>query len=100
MPHLPWVAFVVEEDEASDPADVRLLGVNGVVLGAQGLAHTSTELSAGLIQQFLRSFVHLPVVDCEALLYNVSGAVDTYARSNWGLFYPIGRVRASAKMGN
>jgi hypothetical protein len=34
------MALIVEEDEAYDPADVRLLGVKGILPDAQRLAHT------------------------------------------------------------
>ena len=37
----------MEEDEAPDPTDVGLLGANGIVLGASGIANA--------IEQFLRA---------------------------------------------
>src|ERR1700730_3083831 len=44
--HLRGMPFVVEEDEAPDPGDVRLLGAAAHMAGAQGLADTVEE--AGL----------------------------------------------------
>jgi len=38
------MALVVEEDEAFDPVYISLLGAIGIMLAAQGLAHTVQEL--------------------------------------------------------
>ena len=46
------VTFIVEEDETFDPGDSGFFGAGRIVAGAQGVADTSTQLSAGLIEQF------------------------------------------------
>lgn len=38
------MAFVVEEDEALDLANVRLFGADGVMLAADGIAHLVEKL--------------------------------------------------------
>lgn len=47
--HLAGVAFVVEEDEASDPGDVGLFGADRVVLAADGVSD--------LVEEFLGPFL-------------------------------------------
>ena len=63
-------------DVAFDPADVGLLGANGIVFEADGVANTSTKLSAGLVEQFLESCFHrFPPLGFDFLrrsLYNLS----------------------------
>src|SRR5262249_31646925 len=41
--HVAWVTFVVKEDELAGPAEVALLGVEGVVAGAKDVAHLVEE---------------------------------------------------------
>jgi len=52
--HVFGMAFVVEQDEALDPVHVGFFGADRIVLDADGIAHTSTQLSAGLIQELFR----------------------------------------------
>ena len=56
--HFGRLADIVKEDVAFDPVDVGLLGTDGVVFEADGVANTSTKLSAGLVEQFLGSCFH------------------------------------------
>ena len=52
------MANIVKENVAFDPVGVGLLGTDGVVFEADGVANTSTKLSAGLVEQFLGSCFH------------------------------------------
>ena len=52
--HLLGVAFVVEEDEAFDPANVCLFGADGVMLAADGITHLIEEF----LGAFLRGLIH------------------------------------------
>jgi hypothetical protein len=45
------MALIVEEDEALDPANVSLFGVDGVVLAADRIAH--------LVKEFLGTFLRV-----------------------------------------
>ena len=57
--HFVGMALVMEQDEAGDPPDVGLFGADGVVLETDGVTDTSTELSAGLIEEFLGALFHI-----------------------------------------
>ena len=78
--HLLGVALAVVQDEAAHPIDVGFLGAKRVVLRADRVAHTSTKLSAGLIQQLLfgrllRGFGHgSPLDSKEIVTYNSNAA--------------------------
>ena len=52
------MAFVMEKNVALDPVHVGFFGAVRIMLEAQHVAHTSTQLSAGLIEQFLGRLVH------------------------------------------
>jgi len=89
--HLGGMAHVMEGDLAFDPVDVGLLGTDGVVFEADGVAYTSTKLSAGLVEQFLRSWFHrFPPVGFDffrRLLYNFSRDHTFQKRAWMGLLY-------------
>jgi len=63
------MAFAVEQDEAGGPAGVGLLGADGVVLEADGVTDTSTELSAGLVEEFLGALFHIRAPKCLTCRY-------------------------------
>jgi len=44
-PHLPWMAFVVEEDEALDPIGVSLFGARGVMFEADHVPYLVEQFS-------------------------------------------------------
>jgi hypothetical protein len=48
--HLGRMAHVMEVDVAFDPVEVGLLGADGVVSQADGVANTFDKLSAGLVE--------------------------------------------------
>ena len=63
--HLRRMAFAVKEDEASNPAHVGGFGADGVVFGAQNVAHP--------VQQFFGWRLHVrfsPFDRFQVLLYN------------------------------
>ena len=68
-PHFGRVTYVVEVDVALDPVDVGLLGADGVVLEADGVTDTSTELSAGLVEEFLGVLFHIRAPKCLTYRY-------------------------------
>jgi len=67
--HFLGMAFAVEQDEAGGPAGVGLFGADGVVLEADGVTDTSTELSAGLIEEFLGVLFHIRAPKCLTCRY-------------------------------
>ena len=67
--HFLGMAFAVEQDEAGGPAGVGLLGADGVVLEADGVTDISTELSAGLVEEFLGVLFHIRAPKCLTCRY-------------------------------
>jgi hypothetical protein len=63
------MAFAVEQDEAGGPAGVGLFGADGVVLEADGVTDISTELSAGLVEEFLGVLFHIRAPKCLTCRY-------------------------------
>jgi len=67
--HFLRMAFAVEQDEAGGPAGVGLLGADGVVLEADGVTDTSTELSAGLVEEIPGALFHTCAPKCLTCRY-------------------------------
>ena len=56
--HFGRVAHVVEVDVALDPMGVGFFRADGVVFEADGIAHTSAQLSTGPVEQFFVGCFH------------------------------------------
>ena len=67
--HLVGMALVVKQDIARGLPDVGLFGADGVVLEADGVTDTSTELSAGLVEEFLGVLFHIRAPKCLTCRY-------------------------------
>ncbi|MGQ9841885.1 MAG: hypothetical protein ACUVR4_15540, partial [Anaerolineae bacterium] len=69
----------MEEDEASDPVDVGLLGADGIVLAADSIAYDIEEL---LLGRFWRGFggesIEKPFDNDGVLAYNRVAAEQSY----------------------